>query len=45
MSALHDVSETQAESGDGVANQPRIALDEETYWLRIARAGKLVLTK
>lgn len=29
--------------GDGV--QVRIVLDDQTYWLRITRAGKLILTK
>ena len=29
--------------GDGV--QARIVLDSQSYWLRITRAGKLILTK
>ena len=29
--------------GDGV--QVRIVLDDQSYWLRITRAGKLILTK
>ncbi len=29
--------------GDGV--QARIILDDQRYWLRITRAGKLILTK
>ncbi|MEM1064659.1 MAG: hemin uptake protein HemP [Pseudomonadota bacterium] len=30
-------------TGDGV--QARIILDDQMYWLRITRAGKLILTK
>lgn len=29
--------------GDGV--QARLVLDHQSYWLRITRAGKLILTK
>lgn len=29
--------------GEGV--QAQILLDDQTYWLRITRAGKLILTK
>ncbi|WP_099826804.1 hemin uptake protein HemP [Oceaniglobus indicus] len=29
----------------GAGVQARIELDDKTYWLRITRAGKLILTK